>query len=46
MAGLAELVVVELDEADDGVLDGGQLNERHLTILGEKLEGLEKTRCK
>ena len=41
MAGLAKLVVVQLDEANDRVFDGGQLHQGHLAVLGEKLEGLD-----
>ena len=41
MAGFAQLVIMQLDQGDDGLVDGGQLNEGHLAILGEKLEGLD-----
>ena len=41
MTGLAELVVVELDESDHGVIHRVQLHQRHLAVLGEKLEGLD-----
>ena len=41
MTGLAELVVVQLDESNHGVIHRVQLHQRHLAVLGEKLEGLD-----
>ena len=41
MTGLAELVVVQLDEANHGVIHRVQLHQRHLAVLREKLEGLD-----
>ncbi len=38
MAGLTQLVVVQLNQGKDGVVDGGQLHERHLPVLREELE--------
>ena len=40
MARLAQLVVVKLDQRRDGVVDGRQLHQRHLTVLREELEAL------
>lgn len=41
MASLTQLVVVQLDEANHRVLDGYQLHQGHLAVLGEKLECLD-----
>ena len=42
MAGLAQLVVVEPDEGRDCLLHRGQLHQRHLTVLREELECLQR----
>ena len=39
VTGLAELVVVQLDESRHGLVDGRELHECHLAVLREKLEG-------
>lgn len=40
MARLTQLVVVKLDQGRDGVVDGHELHQRHLPVLGEELEAL------
>jgi len=36
---LGQLVVMHFDERVNGVVDGLELNERHLAVFGEELEG-------
>ena len=40
MAGLTQLIVVQFDQCNDCIINCWELNERHLAILGEKLECL------
>ena len=41
MAVFGQLVVMHLDEAFDGLLDGLHLEQRHLVVFGEKLEAFD-----
>ena len=41
MVGLAQLVVVHLDQSDDGFFHRLQLRQRHLAVLRKELEGLD-----
>lgn len=38
MLRLGHLVVVDLDQPEDGFLNAGQLHQGHFAIVGEKLE--------
>lgn len=43
MAVLGQLVIMHLNQTFDGLLDGLHLQQRHLVVLGEKLEALHRS---